>query len=351
MRILHTADIHLREYNDFRWQALAKIVELAAQQAVDVVAIAGDLFDSDAAARRLRPQIRRLFAGLACPVLIISGNHDAAAYSEGLFLGDTVQVIHDFLQPVAIGEACFWGFPYQNLSEEELLEQLYRAENLAQPDRTHLLLFHGELADITHSLSEYGEETQQRYLPVKLASFASLPWQYVLAGHFHTRFDVHEFREGAYFVYPGSPVSLTRRECGERKVNILEPGKPPHGQIVETRYFQKLEIRLDPLRAENPLKLIREKLSNRPPRAQILLTVSGFFNGRKVKMSEEELRRAVEKLAESGVEIEALEFQDIRRILEDDLLRLFAEHLRQRQLDDSEKREVMEAALRAMLEL
>jgi len=62
MKILHTADIHLREYQDERWETLQTLIELGKEAKVSIFVICGDLFDKDVDAEKLRPQIRELFS-------------------------------------------------------------------------------------------------------------------------------------------------------------------------------------------------------------------------------------------------------------------------------------------------
>ena len=88
--ILHTADWQIgRQYGQFdsgdaamlaeaRYDAVARIAELAAQRGVDAVLVAGDVFDTQGISDR---GIRRLFGALgayAGPWVMIAGNHDAA---------------------------------------------------------------------------------------------------------------------------------------------------------------------------------------------------------------------------------------------------------------------------------
>ena len=76
MKILHTADIHLRGDKDERWEALQKLIENGKENKVSIFAICGDLFDKDVDAESLRPKIRELFSNTGFKVLIIPGNHD-----------------------------------------------------------------------------------------------------------------------------------------------------------------------------------------------------------------------------------------------------------------------------------
>lgn len=350
MRILHTADVHIREYQDERWTAFQEIINLAKSEEVDALVISGDLFESSADAHKLRPKTRELFTSIEFPVMLIAGNHDAEAYPEGAFLGEKVTVIHDFMKPVAIKGVFFWGFPYEDMLEDEILEYLNFAAGRAQEGTTHILIFHAELLDITGGWGDYGEEGRRRYLPVKLSYFQNLPWQYILAGHFHNTFDVHEFKAGAYYVYPGSPVSVTRRETGPRKVNLFEVGKAPEPRTLKSFYYEKMEIRLDPLQQENPIRLINQKLQDLPENVRLLLDISGYFNGKQLNMTEEELQRAINKLAGKGIEVSAMEFRDISDILEDDLFHLFLERLEMRTIDLLEKKRIIDMTLQAMME-
>ena len=62
MRVLHTADIHLREYGDERWETLQKLIDIGKKEKIDIFVISGDLFDKGINAENLRPTIREIFS-------------------------------------------------------------------------------------------------------------------------------------------------------------------------------------------------------------------------------------------------------------------------------------------------
>jgi DNA repair protein SbcD/Mre11 len=87
LKILHTADVHLdldgyvadpqgQRYRDIVHQAFSTVIDLAIQESVDLLLIAGDLFDSnrpggdvvDFAIQELRRAER--------PIVVLPGNHD-----------------------------------------------------------------------------------------------------------------------------------------------------------------------------------------------------------------------------------------------------------------------------------
>ena len=88
MRILHTADWHLGRYLhgvsllEDQIHVLAQFVSLARQEKVDVVVIAGDVYDrsvppADAVAV-LDHVLAQLVVDAGIPVILIAGNHDSA---------------------------------------------------------------------------------------------------------------------------------------------------------------------------------------------------------------------------------------------------------------------------------
>ncbi len=90
MKILHTADWHLgKKLGDFprleeQKQVLDELCQIADDQSVDVVLIAGDLFDiplpSNDANQLFLKTLQRLSKNGSRPVVAIAGNHDSAQY-------------------------------------------------------------------------------------------------------------------------------------------------------------------------------------------------------------------------------------------------------------------------------
>ncbi len=75
-KILHTSDLHLAASGDGACECLELLVDLAIRSKVDLVIIAGDLFDhnrvSDSLVSFTAEELRRL----AIPTVILPGNHD-----------------------------------------------------------------------------------------------------------------------------------------------------------------------------------------------------------------------------------------------------------------------------------
>ncbi|WP_304518025.1 metallophosphoesterase family protein [Cecembia rubra] len=92
MKILHTADWHLgkrlQEYSRLEEQkeVLQEIVEIAEMEQVDIVLLAGDIFDSfnpnHEAVELLYKTLKKLSNNGQRPIIAISGNHDSTQFIE-----------------------------------------------------------------------------------------------------------------------------------------------------------------------------------------------------------------------------------------------------------------------------
>jgi DNA repair protein SbcD/Mre11 len=349
VKILHTADIHLKRTGDERWESLHHLLSVARDQGIGAFVISGDLFDKDLDAENLRPEIRALFSGNGFPVIMIPGNHDIKLLSDMYFGSDAV-LIRDHMQPHIVGDVAFYGMAFESMNEHRVLQRLGEMKAHLSPERTNILLYHGELLDVMFKRSDLGGEEETGYMPVRLSFFKDMKIDYVLAGHFHTRFDIRQIPGGGFFVYPGSPVSITRRETGRRKVNIFEAGNPPAEFLLDTPHFEEVVLTLNPLDHTDPLELIDDRLRAVHERAKVLLTVDGYFNQELTGYSERELADRIESTVRERCADIRLEFTDIRHILADDLFSLFMSKLTACDFDPEKQQLVRDLAIRAMIE-
>ena len=217
-------------------------------------------------------------------------------------------------------------------------------------DKRNILLYHGELLEKFFSRRDFGEEGEERYMPVKLSYFKDLNIDYILAGHFHKNFDMWTLENGGYFIYPGSPISITKREIGQRKVNIFEVGKPPTEYVLDTPHFEEVIIEFDPLKDKKPVDVVKDCFNNLHPKAKVILKVKGFVNSEDIGMSEEELVKQIKKISSGKCIEDHYEFKDIRIILEDDLFKNFREKLEHTDYEEKKKMQMREIAIKAMME-
>jgi len=349
MKVLHTADLHLREYKDKRWETLETLVQIGRKNKVEIFVISGDLFDKGIDAESLRPMIREVFSDNGFKIVLIPGNHDSECYKGGMYFGEDVTVLTNLNEPFEYKNLRIWGLPFKSVDGERLLEELrVLADNLT-PDKTNILLYHGELLDTFFSRKDFGEEGDVRYMPVKLSYFKDLNVNYVLAGHFHSKFDTWKLENGGYFVYPGSPISITKRETGQRKVNIFEVGKPPKEYLLDTPHFEEITVEFEPFTENHPLEVVKTFLDRIHPEASIILTIKGYINSARIKMSESELAKQIREITKRKSTRLYLEFRDVSTILEDDLLKNYMKKLELANYDEKKKKELLNLAIEAIM--
>lgn len=347
MKILHTADVHLRDEGDERWRALEEVVALASREQVDLLVVCGDLFDK--AGWKLRPKLRTLFSRVDFRTLILPGNHDRDAFEAGQDYGPGVEVFLEDGAFVDLEGVRVHALPFSPGEPVATLGRLRRLQGNVRPGACNILLFHGELLDSFYSGGEYGNERGE-YMPVRIAYLDALGFDYVLAGHFHRSFSVHEYR-GGVFVYPGSPVSVTRRETGRRKVNLFEVGKEPVAVEIESSYFDHQVVVLDPFGDDDPIEKVRSLLERKPALAKLILEVRGFVDLGRLGMTEDgfsqELARVTEgRISEGSV---LTEWRDVASVVGTDLCRRFQQRLCE--VDEEIRDEVEQFALEAMMEV
>lgn len=351
MKILHTADLHLKKIGDERWLAFKNILKLGEKEKIDVLICAGDFLDKDSAGD-LREYLRSEFKNLKFKTFIIPGNHDEKILKEeGLVWGENVFIFRE-IGNVQEQNVLFHFLPFSDLDEDKTAEKIFNIKKGLNPDLINILVFHGELLDIIRVFDDFGEEQNNNYMPVYLKTFSG--FDYVLAGHFHKSFTVKKINENGIFVYPGSPVSITKKEIGVRKVNIFSPNKPAHKFkpqptiVQDNLHYEYVAIELhrnmNKSEFENTLTREKEKLnSNAIPR----ISVNGVFDKTILTYTEQEILSRIRQTF--NVEPEEFSALDLSFIINNEIYKRFIELLNERSADASNEekglREIVERTL------
>lgn len=248
MRVLHTSDWHVgrtfhgRDLLTDQATALGALADVVADRAVDVVVVAGDLFDravpSADAVGVAGTALERIRAAGAV-IVVVPGNHDsaarlgqAAAFAAhgGLHLRTTVAGIG---RPVLLaddaGPVAFYGVPYLEpdvhrtaldaggRGHEAVLTAAVgriRADLATRPAETrsvlvgHAFVVGGQASGSERTITVGGVET------VPAGVFAGL--DYVALGHLHSAQQVAERVR-----YSGSPLPYSFGERSSRKAALL----------------------------------------------------------------------------------------------------------------------------------
>jgi DNA repair protein SbcD/Mre11 len=250
LRIVHTADVHLgARHDDLGEQASAQrerqfaafkaTVDLALAERVDLVLIAGDLFDSNVQPRRsverVASELGRL-VGAHIRTVIIPGTHDVydrasiyRAYDLAAMAGsgaaddlvtiltpDRAKVHLAAIKTVVHGRV----FATKRAPESPLLGLDVDAD---PPEATwHIGMVHGSIA--------IPGKTDRDEVVVTGEEIASSGLDYVAMGHWHS---VQEGRAGSVtYAYPGAPEAVAVDQDRAGKVLLVTLDETPAGRTV-----------------------------------------------------------------------------------------------------------------------
>jgi len=284
MRILHTADWHLgrRLRGQDRTDEIARLLDELLQRtvglAVDLVVVAGDLFDGpnpSVEAQKVAYDFFLRLDRLGVPTVVVAGNHDSAAWIDALAGVLRLAGVHALGRPRRAGAlrietpgglACVGALPFASerrlLSYADLWEgdggrvQVYR-EAMARllgdlqrgfrDDAVNLAVAHLATATARTARSEVEFYTRDAYaLPEALLPAEA---QYVALGHIHTP---QRLAGPATACYSGSLLQVDFGEAGEQKGFFLvevEPGGRPR-------------LRFEPVEGPRPLRVIHCALAD-----------------------------------------------------------------------------------------
>ncbi len=246
-KFIHAADIHLDSplrgleryegapgyvHNATR-QAFDSLVELALEEQVDFVLIAGDLYDGDwrdystglyfaARMRRLRD------AGI--PVFIARGNHDAVSQiTRSLSLPDNVCDLWQKGPQTVVLEKLGVAIHGQGYARPAVTDNLVRDYPSPIQGLLNIGLLHTALD---------GREGHEPYAPCTLSDLLNKGYDYWALGHVHRREVVHQ--DSPWIVYPGNLQGRHVNETGPKGCTLVTY---QDGRITDT-----VECHLDVLR-------------------------------------------------------------------------------------------------------
>lgn len=228
MRFLHAADLHidspLRGLNRFEGapvarlrgatrQAMTRLVDLAIDEKVDFVLIAGDLYDRDwqdfHTGLFVREQMVRL-GRAGVKVFIVQGNHDAqGVISRQLPWPDNVKVFSSRSAETVRLDDLRVAIHGHSFPDREVPEDLVPGYPMAVPGYLNIGLLHTSLT---------GAEGHDTYAPTSLDTLRSKGYDYWALGHVHARQVVCDEPR---VVYPGNLQGRHARETGPKGCELV----------------------------------------------------------------------------------------------------------------------------------
>lgn len=227
-KILHFADLHLdssfaglglsnliaRKYREALRESLIRIIDIALEKKVDIVTIAGDLYEHERFSKDtgefLRSQLRRL-GGIK--TYISPGNHDPWMPESLYHYIDWPSNVHIFqsstFTPFQIApEITLWGMAHRSFANHENPVENFQIKGQGK----HVLLFHGsEMSNI--------DPQKGRHAPFNMENLVTTNTDIALLGHYHR--GKMDKKNDVKYVYPGSPEPLGFSEIGTHSVALV----------------------------------------------------------------------------------------------------------------------------------
>lgn len=229
VKILHTGDIHLDSpfsrldvrraeirKNELR-AAFTSMMDYAKTNSVDIILIAGDLFDCEYATRKTIALIAREAKNSKSEIFIAAGNHDPISSSpvytkEGIFPKNVHIFKSDALEKISLEELGVDVYGYSFVSES-LFDNPIAGRHVDDPEKINVLVGH---ADTRFADSPY--------CPVNERMIREFGADYTALGHIHNAPDPRRIGD-AYWAFCGCLEGRDFGECGKKGALLIEAEK------------------------------------------------------------------------------------------------------------------------------
>lgn len=269
IRVLHLSDLHFdtpfsdlnRNFSEKRREELretfGKVVNIAAQEKVDLMLISGDVFDNLTVMKTtLDYIIKKLKEIPEIKVFISPGNHDP--YNEKSFYSmikwpENVHIFKEEMERVFLPDlnVDVYGRAFSKAYERESLLKDFNSTFKVDKDRINLMVIHGDI-------SNNGKENE--YNPITLEEIGESNMDYIALGHRHS-FSGIQREKNTYYAYCGNPEGRGFDEIGEKGILLGEIGKSYinlNFLPISKRTYEVIEINVEGSETYEEIKNIIE---------------------------------------------------------------------------------------------
>ena len=264
-RFLHMSDVHLdtpfrgiakawpdlqKVLQEASFESFRQLIDIAIEESVDFVIVAGDLYDSKDHSMRARLEAARQFARLGregISVYLAHGNHDPFD-PDGVRWPENVKVFPagrvSRFEVVRQGEVLteIQGMSYPESAVKDNWVPAFRPD-AASP--FHIAVLHTNVD---------GQPGHDNYAPARLSELMTAGFDYWALGHVHTRVVL---AENPWVVYPGNVQGRHINEPGIKGAYLVDVHDPDQVRLTFRRssvvVFERLT--LDASRVEDEAAL------------------------------------------------------------------------------------------------
>lgn len=237
-----------------RLEAARRLIELANQQLVDFVLVAGDTFENNTVDRVLVQQVADILRQFSGPVYLISGNHDpfvpGSVWSSPAW--ESCPNVHRLTdaQPLETEKATIYPCPlFQKYCETDPTLWIDAQENL----KISIGLAHGTVKGITQSVIDF---------PIERDAAQNAGLDYLALGHWHSFSTFPGDGADARMAYSGTheTTKFGERDSGNALlVEIESRGALPRIQSLRTGGLSWMTIQQS-LAGEGDLVQVRDQI-------------------------------------------------------------------------------------------
>lgn len=356
MKFIHIADLHLDAKFDNLGQiegiptkrrieqrkAMRDIIDYIKENNVEILLIAGDLYEQNYIKKSSIEYINNLFLEIPnVKIFIAPGNHDPYISNSFYATYDWAKNVHIFkeeIEKIDIDEKThIYGYGFTDFyCKESEIEEI----KIEEPKDINILLTHGTLD---------GGTEEREYNPLKSNKLKKLGFNYIALGHIHKPYYNEEKNQQIF--YPGSIISLGFDELGKRGMLAGELKKDSINIKfipIDKREFEEKEIDITDLSSnEDILTKIEEMQLNDENFYKIVLVGKRFF-----KIDIENIKKAlgisniikVKDKTKIGVDIETLQ-------KENNIKGIFVRNMLEKQQTENLDKDFIEKAIEIGLEV
>ncbi len=290
MKILQTADFHLKSDIPERFDVLEYVVKKAVKDSFDWMIICGDLFEDKVSANKIRPKVRALFdAHPKLKVILLPGNHDIDLYKKDKNYGRNVELINKF--PFKVKEFYDWYLVFIPFTERKSFREI--VQDVSFPADKTLIFAHGTLYDkkLSYIYEDLGDFA--KYMPIYSWDVEDKA-RYLGLGHFHSKLIKKKYKD-TLIAYSGSPVSTGSKCIGKREyigIEINNKFKFFNYPIEIASYWENVNQHVYPGQENESLDLIEKQLKKlKNNKIMVNIKISGILD-----YKEEKFNNSLEKL-------------------------------------------------------
>lgn len=354
MKFVHIADIHFDSpfvnlsdkdiLGDLRRmqqrKVFKKVIEYCKQNQIEVLFIAGDLYEHQYVKRSTIEYINNLCKEIPNTKIYISpGNHDPYvknSYYKQFNWNENVKIFQDKIEKIEGKEIDIYGYGFNDFYCSGC-----RIENLEIENKNKINIF------VIHGTLDGASIEDKPYNPIKRAELQEKGFDYVALGHIHKL----EYKN-TNIVYPGSTVSIGFDELGEHGMIVGEIEKN-HLQLefipLDEEKFVEKEIEISGfLSKEELIEKINQLEVMENEYIKIILTGNRNFEINKYELLKYILNERIIKIKDHTKIA-----YDLEKIKNENTLKgLFAQEMNQKLKEEigEEEREIIEKAIEIGLE-